>query len=400
MKASSTTGRRGVLASLVLGAGLMLSGCLSPFSDLPPGNVGTAAPAAPQGESIGAGAVRVALILPLSAPGQAGEAAASMRNAAELALAEFQEPDIAIVIKDDMGSPEGARAAAQEAIAEGAELILGPLFAPAVEAAGSVARASGVPVIAFSTDVTVATRGVYLMGFLPQNEVRRVVEHAAQQGRRSVAALIPETVYGNVVEAQFREAAAQRGLRVVAVERYPAGQPQSAVARIASVIGGRAPQADALFMPETPDGVAMLAQALQGAGFDPARVKPIGTGVWSDPAVLANPMLQGGWFAAPDRSGFESFAQRYQARYGTAPVRIASLAYDAVSLAAALTRTQGSQRFDELVLTNPSGFAGADGVFRFTPTGENERGLAVLEIRDGSAITISPAPRALGGGGA
>lgn len=396
MKAFSPV-RRGILTSLVLSAGLLLSGCLSPFSDTPPANVGRIDPLPPS-ESLGRGSVKIALILPLSGAGQGAAAAASLRNAAELALEEFQDPDISLILKDDLGTTEGARAAAGAAIAEGAELILGPLFASAVEAAGSVARMSNVPVIAFSTDVTVASRGVYLMGFLPQGEVTRVIEHAAQQGKRSIAALIPESVYGNVVEAQFREVAAQRGLRVAAVERYPVGQPQAAIGRLSSVITGRAPQADTLFVPETPDGMVAVAQALQAAGFDPARVKPIGTGVWNDPSVLGLSALQGGWFAAPEQGGFQSFAQRYQARFGSQPVRIATLAYDAVSLAAALTRTQGSQRFAEQVLTSPSGFAGADGVFRFRSNGGNDRSLAVLEVRNGSAVAVSPAPRALASG--
>ena len=397
MKASSSPARRGFLTAFVLGTGLFLSGCLSPFQDVPPANVGRADPAPPS-ESLGTGSVKIALILPLSGAGQGSAAAASLRNAAELALEEFQDPDISLIVKDDLGTPEGARAAASAAIAEGAELILGPLFASAVDAAGSVARMSNVPVIAFSTDVTVASRGVYLMGFLPQGEVTRVVEHAVQQGRRSAAALIPETVYGNVVEAQFREIAAQRGLRVAAVERYPAGQPQAAIGRLSPVITGSAPQADMLFVPETPDGMVAVAQALQAAGFDPARVRPVGTSVWNDPGVLGLSALQGGWFAAPEQGGYQSFAQRYQARYGSQPVRIATLAYDAVSLAAALTRTQGSQRFAEQVLTSPSGFAGADGVFRFRSSGVNDRGLAVLEVRNGAAVPVSPAPRALAGG--
>ena len=134
------------------------------------------------------------------------------------------------------------------------------------------------------------------------------------------------------------------------------------------MIGGAAPQADALFMPENGDGLSAVAQALQTTGFDPQRVKPLGTGVWNEPRVFAVPALQGGWFAAPDNRGFNAFAGRYRARYNADPTRLATLSYDAVSLAAALARTQGSQRFAESVLTNPSGFAGADGVFRFRPT--------------------------------
>jgi hypothetical protein len=383
---------------------LALAGCIGSGSLTPP-ETASLAPAAPvasaaTGSTIGAGSVKVALLLPLSSQGQGAIVAQSLRNSAEMALSEFQNPDLTILVKDDHGTPDGAREAATQAVAEGAELIVGPLFAGSVQAAGQVARQSGRPVIAFSTDAGVATRGIYLLSFLAQAEVDRIIDYAAAQGKRSVAALIPSTTYGSVVEAQFREATARRGLRVAAVEHYQTGQPQPAVARLAGVIAGPAPQADAIFIPENADGLPAVAQALQGVGFNPQQVKPLGTGVWNEGRAFALPALQGGWFAAPDNRGFTAFAERYRARYNTDPTRLATLAYDAVSLAAALARTQGSQRFAEAVLTNPSGFAGADGVFRFKTDGTNDRALAVLEIRAGAAATTSAAPRALGSSGA
>jgi branched-chain amino acid transport system substrate-binding protein len=219
------------------------------------------------------------------------------------------------------------------------------------------------------------------------------------QGRRSFAALIPQTTYGNIVEARFREATARKGVRVAAVEHYAAGQPQPAVARLAPLIAGPQPQADALFIPDSGDGLPAIGDALIAAKFNPARVTPLGTSLWNDSRVFPVAALQGGWFAAPDSAGFAAFAERYRARYGAEPARIATLAYDAVSLAAALARTQGSQRFSESVLTAPSGFAGVDGVFRFRPDGTNQRGLAVQEVRGGAAATLSPAPRSLGPSG-
>jgi ABC-type branched-subunit amino acid transport system substrate-binding protein len=381
---------------------LLLAGCIGSGSLTPPGAVGAGveAPMPTVGDAtIGNGSIRVALILPLSGPGQGAVVAQSLRNAAELALDEFQNPDVTILVKDDRGTPEGARDAASLALNEGAELIIGPLFAGSVQAAGQVARQAGRPIIAFSTDASIATRGVYLLSFLAQAEVDRVIDFAASQGRRSVAALIPETPYGSVVEAQFREATARRGLRVAAIERYPAGQPQAGIERLAPIIGGSAPQADALFIPENGDGLPALAQALQTVGFNPQRVKPLGTGVWNEARVFSLPALQGGWFAAPDNRGFHAFAARYRARFNSDPTRLATLSYDAVSLAAALARTQGSQRFSEAVLTNPSGFAGADGVFRFKADGTNDRALAVQEIRNGTVSAVSAAPRALAASG-
>jgi len=350
-------------------------------------------PAAGGTARIGSGSVKVALVLPLT--GQGSTVGAALRNAAQLAYDEAQQPDLTILVEDDRGSPDGARDATQEALRQGAEIVLGPLFAGSVQAAAVVARTAGKPVIGFSTDVTVANRGVYLLSFLPQPEVDRVVEDSVSGGKRSFAALIPETAYGNAVEAEFREAVARKGARIAAVERYPAGAPGPAVERLSRVIAGPGATADALFIPETAESLPAVAAALTKAGFSPARVRPLGTALWNEPSLFALPALQGGRFASPDRAGFSNFSGRYQARFGGVPPRVASLAYDAVMLAAALSRRYGSQRFAEATLTNSSGFAGIDGTFRFRPDGQSERSLAVYEIRNNAATPVSPAPRVL-----
>ena len=136
--------------------------------------------------SVGEGQVRVAMILPLSSQGNAGVAAQSMKNAAEMALAEFKSSNVQLLVKDDGGTPQGAQAGAQQAISEGAEIIIGPLFAQSVSAVGQVARARNIPVIAFSTDASVAARGVYLLSFLPETDVRRIVQFAVSRGKRSL----------------------------------------------------------------------------------------------------------------------------------------------------------------------------------------------------------------------
>jgi len=197
------------------------------------------------------GQVRIALILPLTAQGNAGLAAQSMKNAAEMALAEFKVSNVQLLVKDDGGSPQGAQSAAQQAISEGAEIIVGPLFAQSVSAAGQVARSRNIPVIAFSTDASVAARGVYLLSFLPETDVRRIVSYAASRGKRSFAALMPDNAYGTVVEAAFQQEVARHGGRVVVLEKYPhdANQTAEAVRRVAQA----ASQIDSIFIPDSPE---------------------------------------------------------------------------------------------------------------------------------------------------
>jgi len=340
---------------------------------------------------VGEGQVRVGLVLPLSAQGNAGVAAQSMKNAAEMALAEFKSPNVQLLVKDDGGTPQGAQAGAQQAISEGAEIIIGPLFAQSVSAVGQVARARNIPVIAFSTDASVAARGVYLLSFLPETDVRRIVDFAVARGKRSFAALLPDNAYGTVVEAAFQQEVSRRGGRVLALEKYPidSNRMTEAVRRVAQA----ANQVDSIFIPDGADAVPQVVQALATNGVNLKRVQLLGTGLWDDPRIFSTAALDGGWYAAPESTGFRNFSGRYRARYGQDPVRTATLAYDAVALVAALVKTQGPQRFSEQVLTNPSGFAGIDGVFRFRPDGINERGLAVLRVAPSGGQIVSPAPR-------
>jgi ABC-type branched-subunit amino acid transport system substrate-binding protein len=201
-------------------------------------------------------------------------------------------------------------------------------------------------VIAFSTDATVATRGVYLLSFLPEADVDRIVDYAMASGKRSFVAMLSEGAYGNVVEGEFKQVVARKGGRIVGLERYaltPAG-----IAGPSKVIAQASRGADAVFIPEGPEVV---------------------------PSVVR---LHGGWYAAPDSTGFRNFSARYRQRYNQDPVRTATLSYDAVALVAALVKTQGPQRFSEQVLTSASGFSGIDGLFRFRTDGTNERGLAVM----------------------
>lgn len=385
--------RRG---ALFLPAGLMLAACSSTLpsfmSDQPP-----SADATPNNQiesqplqNIGGGNIRVGLILSLSGAGNAGIAAQSMRNAAELALAEFNNPNIQLIVKDDGGTAQGAQQAAQQAIAEGAEIILGPLFSHAVAAAGQITRTRSVPMIAFSTDSNVAARGIYLLSFQPENDIDRVISFAAARGKKSITGFVPDNAYGNVVEAAIKQYAAARGAKVNAVERYNPNPTDilSAVRRASAAYR----MTDLIIIADGAEATPLVLRALNQVGVNPRRMQFAGAGLWDDQNVFAISELDGAWFAAPDNTGFRSFAQRYRARYGSEPARTASLAYDAVSLVAQLVKTQGPNRFTEEVLTSRAGFAGVDGVFRFRNDGTCERSLSILEIRGGTSRVIQPAP--------
>ena len=368
-------------------------------------------------------AARVGLLLPLS--GRYAQEGETLLHAAQLALFDTADEHFLLLPRDTGGTASGAERAALALLEEGVDLILGPLFAEGVNAVTSHARAHGVTVVAFSTDRAAASEGVFLLGHTPRTQIRRVFAHAAAKGYRRIALLAPETRYGATVADEAWTAAALNGLSLEKVRNYAADASDAAdVVRNLADYDRRAQalkderrtlarQGDAAArrrlkrletldtLGELPfdalllaDGGARLRQVaplLPYYDIDPAEVRVLGTGLWEDAATLGEPALAGGWFAGPDPAARRNFEARYLHVFGTQPGAIATLAYDATALAAALARAGAS--FNAQAVGNRGGFLGADGLFRFDDEGIAERGLAVFEVAGGGTTrVVSPAP--------
>lgn len=346
--------------------------------------------------------VKIALLLPMGGMGETAAVAKNMKRAAELALFERNDPSVQLVTKDDGGTAAGARAAADVAVREGAEIILGPLFAKSVVGVTRVTRQARVPVVAFSNDTQVAGNGVYLMSILPEQEVSRIVAYAATRGKRSFAALIPDTAYGNVVEPAFRRAVERAGGSVAIVERYPSGAngmlgPTKRVVKAIRNAATAGAPVDALFLPGGHEALPQIGPVIAYSGLDTSRVQLLGTGAWDFPSLGRDSSFVGGWYPGPDPIAWRAFSERFAKTFGTTPPRIASAAYDAMSLAISLSSNPPGTRFTPGNLTRKNGFAGVDGVVRLKPNGLSERGLAVLEVQTFGATVIDPAPRSFYG---
>ena len=374
----------------------------SPYAGPPP--AATAPRPAPPAAN---GGVKVALLLPLSGPN--ADLGKAMLDAAQLALFTTGGDKLTLVPRDTTGTADGAASAARAVIADGAKLIIGPLIADEVVAVRPIAQAAGVNVIAFATKTEVAGGNVFLMGFLPRQEVAREVSYAHEQGMKRFAALAPNSPYGHLMADSLKEIATQEGVTVSRVAYFdprlpdvsgairqlvpavavakPGGQPDAAPA------APPGPAFDALLLPEGGERLKQIAGQLKTAGIDPSQTRLLGSGLWDDPAIVGDPALIGGWFAASPPDVRHDFETRYQAAYGRPPPRLASLGFDAAALAAVLAKSDGPDPFSAAAIQNPSGFTGVDGLFRFGPQGLVQRGLAVLEVDPGGDKVVSPAPQ-------
>jgi ABC-type branched-subunit amino acid transport system substrate-binding protein len=368
--------------------------------------------------------VRVAILLPMTAAN--ANLGRALLDAAQLALYDSGADTIELLPRDTGDSPEAARRAAEAALSEGAQIILGPLFASAVSAAAEPARSRGVAVIGFSNDRAVAGNGVYLLGVTPDQQIARVVAFASQQGLRRYAALIPQSAYGEAVASAIATAAQSYGAGIVRIETYPTDteEPRDPILRLADYNRRRAALADqrqrlasqddtvarqalkrlegletlgelpfdSIFLPEGGARLKRIAPLLAYYDIDPARIRFLGTAQWDDASLGREPSLVGGWYAAPPPEQSGRFFTRFTQVFGNRPPRIATHAYDAVALAVVLSRAQSGPDFSATAITSSSGFAGVDGIFRFRPDGVAERGLAVIEVTNTGARVISRAP--------
>ncbi len=360
--------------------------------------------AEPLGQGPAGGPVKVGLLVPMSGPN--AELGKAMLEAAQLALFTTGGDRLTLVPRDTAGTPEGAANAARQVIAEGAKLLVGPLLAAEVETVKPIASEAKINVIGFSTATQLAGGNVFLMGFLPRQEVAREVAFARDRGLTRFAALAPDTQYGRLVAEALRDVATASGGTMTKVEFLDPRAPDPAPAVQKLLSGGAAPPAsrppasvpaanasfDALLLPEGGLRLKQIANQLRQAGVDTAQVRLLGSGLWDDPALASEPALYGGWFAASPPEPRREFESRFQASYGHAPPRLASLAFDAAALAAVLARNGGPEPFSHEAILNPSGFTGVDGLFRFTQEGLVQRGLAVLEVQQQGTVVVSPAP--------
>jgi ABC-type branched-subunit amino acid transport system substrate-binding protein len=266
--------------------------------------------------------VRVGVILPFSSGSPGTRAlAASMLKAAELALFDAGKRNILLITADEGNGGAQAATAAQSLLAQGAEVIVGPLFGASVSAVAPIARDRAVPVLAFSTEKSVAGNGAYLLSFLPQNEVKRVIAYAAANGRRNFAALLPQTAYGDVAQAAFADAVASAQGRVVDIQRFApnAGAAMGPAGTIAR--GG----ADAVLIAQGGTILKAIGPTLSLDGLQRDKVKLLGTGLWDDASLQREASLQGSWFAAPAPNADVDFTNKYRAAFNATPPQLASL---------------------------------------------------------------------------
>jgi ABC-type branched-subunit amino acid transport system substrate-binding protein len=348
------------------------------------------------------GSVQVALLIP-SGSGQAQDElfGQNLENAARLAMADLSGVTIDLRVYRTGGSPAQASALAKQAVNEGAQVILGPFYSEEANAAAVAVSGTGVNVLAFSNNASIAGGNLFVLGPTFDNTARRLASYAVRNGKNKVLIVHDRNVAGEAGKSAIERGVANAGGSVVGVSSYEFSQNGIMQAASGIVQTVRSSGATAIFLTADSAGaLPLVSQLLVENGVDKAATQFIGLTRWDiPPATVGLPSVQGGWFAMPDPGLFAQFQSRYQSAYGSAPAPVAGLAYDGIAAIGALARQGKGKALTRDALTQSAGFAGVSGIFRFLSNGTNERGLAIAQIRNNQVVVIDPAPRSFRGAG-
>lgn len=344
------------------------------------------------------GPVTVALLAPTNSSSEAARRAAQdLTAAAQIAFSERAPSNLTMKIYDTKGTGPGAAEAAAHAIREGAALIIGPLLGESTVAVAPIAAQAGLNVLSFSNDASVAGGNVWVVGRLPEDELRRLFGYASSQGVASIALAYPRDRYGDAVAAAAQSAAREAGAHVGPVVSYERSFQgiESASKSNADAIAG----SDGVLIADAGDALRSMAAFLSYYNVSPRNHRYLGLSRWEDPRNASEASLQGGWFVAPDPSLSAAFAQRFAARMNRQPSPLAAIGYDAAAAAVDMLRdaaSGGPAAFSADSIT-ATPHDGATGSFRLTPDGHNRRSLAVMEMTGQGPALLDPAPGAAPG---
>ena len=351
--------------------------------------------------------VVVALMVPLASGNSVTEQLAqNMVNAAQMAARDLSGANLDLRVYETGGNAEMAAAAATRAVADGAQIMVGPLYSTSTAAIAPIAAQAGINILSFSNTTSVAGGNVYIMGTTFDTIANRLVKHSIASGFGNIAIVHQEGVSGDSGKASIERAIARNGGNLTTAVSYPLALTEmgEAASGIADTL--RASNSNAVFFTDSPlRGLGFITASLASNHFRTKRdAQFMGLSRWdSSNEVLVTPSLQGGWFAVPDPTLTLQFETRYQLAYGIEAHQLSGLAYDGIAAVGAMissARAAGeTSAFSAQRLTDPAGFAGVTGIFRFRADGTNERGLAIMKIEGGVANMISAAPRSFGSAG-
>lgn len=317
--------------------------------------------------------LQIGLLLPLT--GSRHDLGQSLKNAAEMALFDQPDQNVALIFKDTRSTAEGAIDALNALKQDRVDVVVGPVFSEEVKAVSPHLLRSGLTLFTPSNDVTVAINTISVMGFDPGAQIQAILNYTKHHDGHQVGVLLPNNSYGALVEPMIQKSAAEIGFKNVAIVRYaPLGDDLG-------VALDKLPlqNLDAILVVEGEKIAVRASKYLEGYKDVSPELRLIGLSAFDHIKNPVDPKLVGLIYAGVGTSGRTLFDQRYQETFQQKPERIASIVYDALNL---LSKFERSHPKEPITLKRLSSFEfeGVDGFLTVHPNGHVERTFNILEV--------------------
>lgn len=331
------------------------------------------------GETLGKGPVKVAMLLPLSAGGTAGDRGRKMRDAAALAMADMGDNLLTLTVADTGGDEGRARTLTTSALASGAKLVIGPSEPGAVRQLAAISGTNR-PLVLALADNYAGAPGVYSVRLNEADSAAAGAAAIAAKGARKFVLFTAEGEAGKTIEKRVANSLSIYGATLaVAVPFGPStGGSEKAVNDMTALVSD--PQA--IVIASGSANPAPLVAALKAKGLLGKNITLVGSNRWLEHGI-DEPTMQGAYIATLDSAEIGPIADRFRKTYNYEPDVNVAYGYDTVALAAGIASALGPKGFTKKVIESPTGFRGSTGIFRFRDDGAGERAMPFFRIDKG-----------------
>ena len=345
--------------------------------------------------------LKIGVLLPLT--GKYSYIGQSFLDTMQIIIYENKKIETELIIKDTKANPSLARKATKELVGQGVDVILGPFFSSSLSNSSKIAQYKNIPLISFSSDKKRKEKGIYLMGFEPEQQISSITEYAIKKNYKRFAALLPDSKYGKRVLNTYRKVLNKNKVLLNKIELYNPGTNnfEKNIQRLVGLdknpqlekdeetgenpIEDFDPGFDVILLIETGNKLREAVALLTYYGVDFNKIKLIGTGEWHVDNIGSEPGLIGAWFVAPNPKLWQNFKKKFYKFYNYEPIRLTSLAHDSLtSIFSVVKKNDGIKELNYDDFQTFFGYTGIDGDFKFLSDGTVERKLSILEIRKDS----------------
>ena len=341
---------------------------------------------------------KIGLLVPLT--GQFSYLGNTISAGSELAFFKMRNPNVELLYFDTGGGDKTVDAA-KDAISNNVDVVIGPLFSESVSEVKPFLKSSNIPILSFSNNIDVAEPGVWVLGYLPEQQISQLVDFAVARGKQNFGILSSNSQLGVKITNAAINQLDEYGLsartvfklnNIAQIEQEELLRQIKIFTKYVDTSKDRLtlppPAFDTVIIAGDTDFILQVAPILSYYDLGPDRALFIGIDKWNKPKLINEPSLQNALLTLPKMPAEEKFNKVWRAEFSFDSNDLAKIAFDATALVIATAKINSSVSLSDELISQP-GFIGFSGQFKMSSSGLTERVFEIKEISDNLLVQPS-----------